>query len=73
MKACSRSRSARKLVETVSLDARQNGVAPNQLFAWRRLVAQGSLTVAGSGEEVVPASDYRALYGFDAIIFAAGT
>ena len=27
----------------------------------RRLVAQGSLTAAGSGEEVVPASDYRAL------------
>ena len=26
-----------------------------------RLVAQGSLTAAGSGEEVVPASDYRAL------------
>jgi transposase len=25
------------------------------------LVAQGSLTAAGSGEEVVPASDYRAL------------
>ena len=35
---------------TVSLVARQ-----------RRLVAQGSLTAAGSGEEVVPASDYRAL------------
>jgi len=31
------------------------------LFTWCRLVAQGSLTVAGSGEEVVPASDYRAL------------
>ena len=46
---------------TVSLVARQNGVAPNQLFTWRRLVAQGSLTAAGSGEEVVPASDYRAL------------
>ena len=30
-------------------------------FTWRRLVAQGSLTAAGSGEEVVPASDYRAL------------
>src|SRR5262245_37524609 len=41
--------------------ARRHGVAPNQLFTWRRLVAQGSLTAAGSGEEVVPASDYRAL------------
>src|SRR5215472_14324499 len=46
---------------TVSLVARQHGVAPNQLFTWRRLVAQGSLTAAGSGEEVVTASDYRAL------------
>ena len=43
---------------TVSLVARRHGVAPNQLFTWRRLVAQGSLTAAGSGEEVV---DYRAL------------
>ena len=46
---------------TVSLVARRRGVAPNQLFTWRRLVAQGGLTAAGSGEEVVPASDYRAL------------
>src|ERR1700756_5205327 len=46
---------------TVSLVARQHGVAPNQLFTWRRLVAHGSLTAAGSGEEVVPASEYRAL------------
>ena len=44
---------------TVSLVARRRGVAPNQLFTWRRLVSQGSLTAAGSGEEVVPASDYR--------------
>src|SRR5262249_37190214 len=40
---------------TVSLVARRHGVAANQLFTWRRLVAQGSLTAAGSGEEVVPA------------------
>ena len=33
----------------------------NQLFTWRRLVAEGALTAAGSGGEVVPASDYRAL------------
>jgi transposase-like protein len=33
---------------TVSLVARRAyGVAPNQLFTWRRLVAQGSLTAAG--------------------------
>src|SRR5260370_16256001 len=46
---------------TVSLVARRHGVAPNQLFAWRRLVAQGALTAAASGEEVVPASDYPPL------------
>jgi transposase-like protein len=46
---------------TVSLAARQDDAAPNQLVTWRRLVAQTSLTAAGSGEEVVPASDYRAL------------
>jgi transposase len=46
---------------TVSLVARRHGVAANQLFTWRRLVAQGSVTAAGSGEEVVPASDYGAL------------
>ena len=46
---------------TVSLVARRHGVAPNQLFTWRRLVAQGALTADGSGEEVVPGSDYRAL------------
>src|SRR5262249_33665980 len=37
---------------TVSLVARRHGVAPNQLFTWRRLVAQRALTAAGSGEEV---------------------
>jgi len=46
---------------TVSLVARQNGVNPNQLFTWRRLAAQGALTATGAEEEVVPASDYRAL------------
>src|SRR5215510_556567 len=46
---------------TISLVARRHGVAPNQLFTWRRLVVEGALTAAGSGEQVVPASDYRAL------------
>ena len=46
---------------TVSLVAGQNGVNPNQLFTWRRLAAQGALTATGAEEEVVPASDYRAL------------
>jgi len=46
---------------TVSLVARQNGIAANQLFTWRRLAAQGALTATGAEEEVVPASAYRAL------------
>ena len=46
---------------TVSLVARRHGVGPNQLFTWRRLAAQGALTAAAAGEEVVPASDHRAL------------
>jgi transposase len=46
---------------TVSLVARRHGVAPNQLFTWRRLVVERALTAAGSGEQVVPASDFRAL------------
>ena len=46
---------------SVSLVARRHGIAGNQLFTWRRLMAQGALTAATAGEEVVPASDYRAL------------
>ena len=46
---------------TVGEVARRREVAPNQLFTWRRLAAQGALTAAGAGEEVVPASEYRAL------------
>jgi transposase len=41
---------------TVSLVARRHGVAPNQLFTWRRLVVEGALTAAGGGEQVVPVS-----------------
>ena len=46
---------------SVSLVARRHGIAGSQLFNWRRLMAQGALTAAGAGEEVVPASEYRAL------------
>lgn len=46
---------------SVSLVARRHGIAGSQLFNWRRLMAQGVLTAAGAGEEVVPASEYRAL------------
>ncbi|MGC0055728.1 IS3 family transposase (plasmid) [Brucella pituitosa] len=46
---------------TVSLVARRHGVAPNQLFGWRKLAAQGALVATSADEEVVPASQYRAL------------
>jgi transposase len=46
---------------SVSLVARQHGIAPNQLFSWRRLYVDGALSAVGAGEEVVPASDFRAL------------
>ena len=42
---------------SVSLVARRHGIAGNQLFTGRRLMAQGALTAAGAGEEVVPASE----------------
>lgn len=46
---------------SVSLVARRHGIGAGQLFTWRRLMAQGALTAAGAGEEVVPASECRAL------------
>jgi transposase len=46
---------------TVSIVARRHGIQPNQLFAWRKLAAQGALTATASQEEVVPASEYKAL------------
>ena len=32
-----------------------------KVFGWRRLMAQRALMAAGAGEEVVPASEHRAL------------
>lgn len=46
---------------TVSLVARRHGIAPNQLFAWRKLASQGALVATAAADEVVPTSDYRAL------------
>ena len=46
---------------TVSLVARRHGIAPNQLFLWRRLASQGALTATQSEDTVVPASEYRSL------------
>ena len=41
---------------TVSLVARQHGVAASQLFLWRKQSQEGSLTDVAAGEQVVPAS-----------------
>lgn len=43
--------------KSVSMVARQNGVNPNQLFHWRKLYQDGSLSTVSAGEEVVPASE----------------
>ena len=46
---------------SVSLVARQHGIAPNQVLTWRRLYAEGALSAVGAGAKVAPASEYRAL------------
>jgi len=43
--------------KSVSMVARQHGVKPNQLFHWRKLYQDGSLSAVSAGEEVVPASE----------------
>jgi transposase-like protein len=45
---------------TVSLVARQEGVAASLLFQWRKLERQGALTAVSAGEAVVPASELAA-------------
>ena len=46
---------------SVSEVARRNGVAPNLLFRWRRLMSEGGVAAVGSDEEVVGASEVRRL------------
>ncbi|EPN9556374.1 transposase [Salmonella enterica subsp. enterica serovar Glostrup] len=41
---------------TVSLVARQHGVAASQLFFWRKQYQEGSLTAVAAGEQVVAAA-----------------
>lgn len=45
---------------TVSLVARQEGVAASLLFQWRKLDRQGALMAMSAGEAVVPASELAA-------------
>ncbi|MDD1453154.1 transposase [Sphingomonas sp. H160509] len=46
---------------SISLITRRHDIGGNQILTSRRLIAQDALTAAAAGEEVVPASDYRAL------------
>jgi transposase len=46
---------------SVSLVGRRHRISGSQIFRWRRLMARGALTAATADEEVVPASEYRAL------------
>ena len=43
--------------KSVSMVARVHGLNPNQLFQWRKLYQDGSLSAVSAGEEVVPASE----------------
>ena len=47
--------------ESVLAVARRNGVAPNLLFRWRRLMAEGGAMAVGKNEPVVGASEVRKL------------
>lgn len=43
--------------QSVSVVARRNGINANQLFQWRKLYQEGSLSAVSAGETVVPASE----------------
>lgn len=43
--------------KSVSMVARRNGINANQLFLWRMLYQDGSLSAVSSGEALVPASE----------------
>lgn len=45
---------------SVSLVGR-HGISASQILTWRRVMAQGVLTAGTASEEVVSASEYRAL------------
>lgn len=47
--------------ETVSRVARRNGVAPNLLFRWRKLLSEGGAVAVSRDENVVGSSEVRRL------------
>ena len=44
---------------TISIAAREAGVAPSQLFTWKRLYLEGDLSAVGANESVVAASELQ--------------
>jgi transposase len=46
---------------TVSYVARKHGIAPSQLFYWRRRMDEGAIMAVGSEESVVPESQLKEL------------
>jgi transposase len=47
--------------QSVSAVSRRFGVSPSQLFKWRRLVEEGTMSSLGADEPVVPESEAKAL------------
>ena len=46
---------------SVSYVARKHGIAPNQLFHWRKLMSEGGKVAVQADDQVVSASEARAL------------
>ncbi len=46
---------------SVSYVARKHGIAPNQLFHWRKLMSEGGKVAVQADDQVVSASETRAL------------
>src|SRR5579864_6434794 len=47
--------------QSVSAVSRRHGVSPSQLFKWRRLVEEGTMSSLGADEPVVPESEVKML------------
>jgi transposase len=48
---------------SVSSVSRRYGVSPSQVFKWRRLVEEGTMSSLGADEPVVPESEVKMLKG----------
>ena len=45
--------------QSISSVARQNGMAPSQLFYWRRCMENGAMTAVENEEQVIPQSELK--------------